>query len=48
MTVRLSVTYVIEGDGLHHFVLLHGVHLIEVSVGNEDGSVLHLTEAVDL
>lgn len=48
MTVILSVTHVVEGDGLHHFVLLRGVHLIKVPVGDEDCSVLHLTEAVDL
>lgn len=41
-------TYVIKGDGLHHLVLLHGVHLIEVPIGYEDCSVLHLIKAVDL
>ena len=41
-------TYIIEGDGLHHFVLLHRVHLIKVSISNEDCSVLHLIEAIDL
>lgn len=41
-------TYIIERDGLHHFVLLHRVHLIKVSIGNEDCSVLHLIKAIHL
>lgn len=41
-------TYVIEGDGLHHLVLLHRVHLIKVSIGDEDCSVLHLIKAIHL
>lgn len=42
------MTYVVEGDALHGLVLLHGVHLVQVAVGDEHGPVLRFVEAVDL
>lgn len=40
--------YVVEGDALHGLVLLQGVHLVQVAVGDEHGPVLRLVETVDL
>lgn len=42
------VAYVVEGDALHGFVLLQGVHLVQVAVSDEHGTVLRLVETVDL
>lgn len=43
-----EVSYVVEGEGLHGLVLLQGVQLVQVAVGDEHGSVLRLVEMVDL
>lgn len=45
---RSENTHVVQRDGLHHFVLLRGVHLIEVAISDENGAVFHLTEPIDL
>lgn len=42
------MAYIVEGDALHGFVLLHGVHLVQVAVGDEHSPVLRLVETVDL
>lgn len=41
-------TYIVEGGALHGFVLLQGVHLVQVAVSDEHSSVLRLVETVDL
>lgn len=41
-------THVVQRDGLHHLVLLHGVHLIQVTISDKNGAVFHLTEPIDL
>lgn len=40
--------YVVEGDAFHGFVLLQGVHLVQVAVSDEHSPVLRLVETVDL
>lgn len=40
--------YVVEGGALHGFVLLQGVHLVQVAVSDEHSPVLRLVETVDL
>lgn len=40
--------HVVEGDALHGFVLLQGVHLVQVAVSDEHSPVLCLVETVDL
>lgn len=42
------MAYIVEGDALHGFVLLQGVHLVQVAVGDEHSPVLRLVETVDL
>lgn len=42
------MSYVVEGDALHGFVLLQGVHLVQVAVSDEHSPVLRLVETVDL
>lgn len=41
-------THGAEGQRPHHPVLLPGLQLVEVLVGDEDGAVAALVEAVDL
>lgn len=40
--------YVVEGDALHGFILLQGVHLVQVAVSDEHSPILRLVETVDL
>lgn len=42
------MSYVVEGDALHGFALLQGVHLVQVAVSDEHSPVLRLVETVDL
>lgn len=42
------MSYVVKGDALHGFVLPQGVHLIQVSVRDEQSPVLCLVKTVDL
>lgn len=44
----MMLTYIIEGDALHGFVLPQGVHLVQVAVSDEHCPVLCLVETVDL
>lgn len=42
------MSYIIEGDALHGFVLFQGVHLVQVAVSDEHSPILRLVETVDL
>lgn len=42
------LSYIIEGDAFHGFVLPQGVHLVQVAVSDEHRPVLCLVEMVDL
>lgn len=41
-------TYIIQRDSLHHFVLLSGVHFIQVTVSDKNCSVFYLTKSIHL
>lgn len=48
LALQRGVSYVVEGDALHGFVLLQGVHLVQVAVSDEHSPVLCFVETVDL
>lgn len=41
-------TYIVQWDGLHHLVLLSGVHFIQVTVSDKNCSVFYLTKSIHL
>lgn len=41
-------THVVQRDGLHHLVLLRGIHFIQVTISDKNCSVFHLTKSINL
>lgn len=43
-----QTSQIVQRDSLHHLVLFSGIHFIQVTVSDKNGSVFHLTKSIHL